>query len=212
MSVPVPGLHVPGDPQPESRFIAPDDRCPNPGYWHSTDGDSTELEVGELVAAFVRALQPELVVETGAAFGSTTEMLALALKRNGHGHLVALECDELRADAVEYRLALRSYAPALISVVRASSLNWTPPLLNLPPIGLLFSDSNYECRVPEFLHLRQWMKPGSIVVFHDTAPERGSHRIAGGRDLRTDVELELGAFLRYVHLPTPRGVTIAEVL
>jgi hypothetical protein len=36
-----------------------------------------------LVAAFVRALQPETVLETGSAFGQTAEAIGRALAANG---------------------------------------------------------------------------------------------------------------------------------
>lgn len=78
---------------------------------------------------------------------------------------------------------------------------------------LLYSDSNYECRLPEFHHFRKWMRPGSIVVFHDTAPGRGAHRLPDGIDLRGQVEQLAGECLvSLVHLPTPRGVTVGELL
>lgn len=206
MSDNIPGLHVPGTRAPESRFIAADERCPHPERWHSTDGDSTEAEVSELIGGLVRALQPDVVVETGAAFGQTTTVIAKALRGNEHGHVYSLETDPAR---VEYaRDALLFYDPyEHAEIVEASSLEWEPPA----PIDLLFSDSNYETRVPEFLHFRPWLRAGSIVVFHDTAPERGAHRIPSGNDLRSEIEAQLGAILSFVHLPTPRGVTIAGV-
>ena len=37
--------------------------------------DSTEVEVSALAAAFVRALRPDLVVETGTAFGQTAGLI-----------------------------------------------------------------------------------------------------------------------------------------
>jgi hypothetical protein len=72
----------------EARFTAPRADCPHPEYWHSTDSDSTEIEVTELVAAFVRAPQPETVLETGSAFGQTAEAIRRTLAANGHGRLV----------------------------------------------------------------------------------------------------------------------------
>jgi hypothetical protein len=59
----------------EARFTPPRPDCPHPEWWTSTDDDSTECEVTALVAAFVVALQPELVIETGTAFGQTAEAI-----------------------------------------------------------------------------------------------------------------------------------------
>ncbi len=53
----------------ESTFTPPDPDCPRPDWWHARDAQATEDEVIELVAGFVRALQPELVLETGTYLG-----------------------------------------------------------------------------------------------------------------------------------------------
>lgn len=67
----------------EARFTPPRPECPYPEWWTSTDVDSTECEVTALVAAFVVALQPELVIETGTAFGQTAEAIGHAVAANG---------------------------------------------------------------------------------------------------------------------------------
>ena len=77
----------------EADFTPPNSWCPDPGFWHADDGDATEHEVTELVAAFVRALQPELVVETGSYSAQTSLAVGEALARNGHGRLVTLEIE-----------------------------------------------------------------------------------------------------------------------
>ena len=50
--------------RPESDFTAPHEYVPHPEWWHAADSDATEEEVGALIGALVRALQPEFVVET----------------------------------------------------------------------------------------------------------------------------------------------------
>lgn len=199
-----PGRDIPGDPLPESRFIEPTFWCPHPDRWTSTDGDSTEIEVTALIAGLVRGLQPRLVVETGAAFGQTTHAIADALERNGHGQLITFETDSARRDLL---------SPHPLVEVHGSSLD--ADLSDRPPIDVAFLDSFYETRIPEFLHLRQWMRPGTIVAFHDTADGRGSHRIPSGQTLRQEIESELitPAYLAgAIDLPTPRGLTIGEVM
>lgn len=76
---------------PESLFSPPWESCPHPERWHAHDGMATEVEVLELVAAFVRATQPDLVVETGTHRGFGAEAIGEALLRNEHGHLITLE-------------------------------------------------------------------------------------------------------------------------
>lgn len=179
----------------ESRYTSPRGDCPHPEWWHSTDADSTEFEVSELVAGFVRALQPEVVVETGTAWGQTAQVIGRALERNGHGHLYTLEPDPARA-----RFSQDRCAGLPVTVVEQESLNWEPP----GPIGFAWFDSLIYLRVPEFDRYRPWMTAGTIVGFHDTGPQ---HKLRPHVDqLATDGHVSL------IHLPTPRGVTFAEVL
>ena len=105
----------------EDRFTPARPDCPYPQRWHSADSDSTELEVSHLVAAFVRALQPNLVVETGTAWGQTAELIGQALKANGQGRLITLEPDPARAEHSRNRCA-----GLPVEVLQQSSLDWAP--------------------------------------------------------------------------------------
>lgn len=184
---------LPTDPAPESRWTPARPDCPHPEWWTSTDAHSTEIEVSELVGAFVRALQPEYVVETGTCWGQTAQQIGLALEFNGHGRLVTLEVDPAK---VEYSADRCKGLP--VDVAMCSSLEYTP----YETIGFAWFDSLIELRVPEFVRYREHMRPGTIVGFHDTGPQFGAfgpmiNGLAG---------------LRPMSLPTPRGVTFAEVL
>ncbi len=83
----------------EDRWTPPSDWCPAPQHWHSDtyEPDVTEHEVTALAVAFVRALQPEVVVETGTSTGATALALGQALHANRHGHLWTVEIDEALA-------------------------------------------------------------------------------------------------------------------
>src|SRR3546814_13227118 len=83
----------------ESRFTESRKDCPHPERWHSPDSDSTEIEVSRLAAAFVEALRPDLVIETGSAFGQTAELIGQVLFTAGVGHLVTFEVDPARVAA-----------------------------------------------------------------------------------------------------------------
>lgn len=183
----------PTEPDSESRWTPARPDCPHPEYWTSTDAHSTEIEVSELVAAFVRALQPEYVVETGTCWGQTTELVGKALQANGHGRLVSLEVD---AEKVEYSTLRCAGLP--VQVVMCSSLEFVPE----QAIGFAWFDSLLELRVPEFVRYREHLSAGSIVGFHDTAPQFG----AFGPMIATLPGV------RPVNLHTPRGVTFAEIL
>lgn len=181
----------------EAVFTPPRPDCPNPEYWHSDDADSTEREVSELVAAFVRALQPELVVETGTAWGQTAHAIAAALDRNGHGRLVTHETDDHR---VAYCQAMLRHLP--VDVRHGSSLDWSPEPGQR--IGFAWFDSLLHLRTLEFMRYAPHLAPGAIVGFHDCGPQH---------PLRPDVEaLADAGLIRPIYLPTPRGVIFAETL
>lgn len=185
----------PGSLEPEIRFTPPTEICPHPEWWHSTDADSTEQEVSALLQGFVRGLQPELVVETGAAWGQTAQMLGKALQINGHGHCHSIEPDPERAEHTRQRCV-----GLPVTVEEMKSLDWEPP----GPINFAFFDSLIELRVAEFRQYLPAMAKGAFVAFHDTADHHG---------LWPEIEaLETEGLLLPIRLPTPRGVAVAEVV
>ena len=175
----------------EARFTVARDDCPHPEHWHSNDDESSELEVSLLVGAFVRALQPALVVETGTAFGQTAEQIGLALEQNGHGRLYTLEPDPERA-----RQARDRVAGLPVDVVELQSLSFMPPAL----VDFAWIDSLLPLRVIELRWFRPFLPSGAIVGIHDAGPQHG---------IRTTIEAE--TWLRPIYLRTPRGVIFAEV-
>lgn len=181
--------------EPESRFTQPRTECPHPEYWHSADSDSTEVEVTELVAAFCRALQPEVVVETGTAYGQTAQAIGEALQANGHGHLYTLETDAGRVEICRERVA-----GLPVTVIAGSSMAWTPP----DAVDFAWFDSLLPLRVDEFRRYVEHMWSGATVGFHDCGPQHS---------LRPGIEaLAAEGLLRPIYLPTPRGAIFAEVL
>jgi hypothetical protein len=180
----------------ESRFTAASDQCPHPEYWHSADGDATEFEVSELVGAFVSALQPDVVVETGTHLGHTAATIGRALNANGHGRLTTFEPDPGRAESAVRRCAAW---PVTVRIRSSLADQWDGG-----PIGFAWFDSLLNLRVPEFWHYRPHMIAGrTIVGFHDTADHH---------PLWPEVSMleSIGA-VRLIRLPTPRGVVFAEV-
>jgi len=184
-----------GDPMSEGRFTRPRPECPHPERWHSKDSDSAEDEVGDLVAALVRATRPDVVVETGTAWATTASVIAASLGVETEFHTI--EPDPERADHARRMLRWQPRA----HVHEMSSLDWEP----VDGIGFAWLDSLHELRVPEFHRFRPHMSPGAIVGFHDTGAHQGT--------MRDDIlKLETGGYLLPIFLPTPRGVCFAEVL
>jgi hypothetical protein len=177
----------------EDTWRPPSSWCGNTHRWHAEDDQATEDEVTELVAAFVRALQPEVVVETGTWTGTTTLAIGEALLKNQHGNLYAVEIDQAMAERTR-----RSCMGLPVSVVHGSSLSWEPP----GGIGFAWVDGDAS-RLAEVRYLLPHMLPGAIIGVHDTGPEHASGRMD---DLLAEPRL------RTITLRTPRGVSFCEVI
>jgi len=174
----------------ESEWTRPSDYCPSPHHWHAHDGMATEVEVLELVAAFVRGLQPDVVVETGTHRGFAAEAIGRALAANGHGHLYTSEISEvLHAEASERCAGLP------VTCLLASSFDLVPPA----PIDFAWFDSDTDLRAREFETYLPHMHDRTVVGFHDTAPHHA---------YRPQLDA-LG--IQLLDLPTPRGVTFGRV-
>lgn len=177
----------------EDTWRPPNPWCDHTAHWHADDDQATEFEVIELVAAFVRALQPEVAVETGTWTGLATLAVGEALSRNGHGHLHAVEIDPVKAEE-----ARRKCLGLPVTVVTGSSTTWEPPA----GIGFAWVDGQAD-RFAEVDHLLPHMLPGSIMGIHDTGPLHASGRLE---------QLTAHPRLRGITLRTPRGVSFAEVV
>ena len=200
---------------PESKYTRPHLAAWHPEWWHAPDGDSTEDEVSELIGGIVRGIQPNVVVETGTAFGHTARYIGEALRRNGHGTLYTFDVDETRLAHARALLSDPSLAGGSllppngpVHLLQQSSLDFEPPA----PIDFAFFDSLYELRVDEFLFYRGLgaLRPGVIVAFHDwTSRIRGQHY-----DVQGELEERLVApgLVRLVYLPSPRGLALGQVL
>jgi predicted O-methyltransferase YrrM len=166
-------------------------------WWHITAQESAEDEVSDLAGAFVRALQPEAVVETGTYTGQTAARIGEALAVNGHGHLWTVEIDPGFAATAE-----DACQGLPVTVVRGSSLDWQPPA----SIDFAWIDSgDAATRAQE---IRSWLplfSPGAVIGVHDTNP---GHSPVGDAVAGLIAEgLVAGITLR-----TPRGVSFLQVV
>lgn len=177
--------------QSESVYTRGRTECPDPHYWHAADVESTEVEVTELVAGLVRGLQPDLVVETGAAFGQTAHAIGAVLRDNGHGRLVSLEVDGQRCV-----LARQRCEGLPVEVVEQSSLGWTPN----DKIDFMWLDSLPHLRAQEIRRYAPHASDRCVIGVHDTH----SHADPICTDLQTLADE--GLITAPLYLPTPRGV------
>lgn len=180
----------------ESTWTSPRDHCLHPERWHATDSDSTEIEVTALVAAFVTALRPDFVVETGTNIGLTSYAIGRALYDQGYGRLVTIETDP------NFVAIARERCEGLpVEFVCGSSLDYNPPL---ELIDFAFFDSLVQIRAQECERFWPFMHENTIVGFHDTGPH---HPVTESlTELINDGKLQ-----EPLLLPTPRGVSFARI-
>jgi glycosyltransferase involved in cell wall biosynthesis len=144
----------------ESEFSQPTTLCPHPEWWSSENYMATEVEVSQLIATLVRAVQPEFVVEIGSHYGQTTERIGTAIIGNGHGEFVSLELDSgLYGVAVNRCTGLLSDK---VQILNSNSLEYIPP----KPIDFLFVDGAVD-RVADVKHYLPYMAPRSYIIVHD---------------------------------------------
>lgn len=190
----------------ESRFTPSRPDCPHPERWHSPDADSTEIEVSRLAAAFVEALRPDLVIETGSAFGQTAELIGQVLYTAGVGHLITFEVDPARVAATADRVA-----GLPVQVTMEPSLSGIQHLVDLGTharsVRFAWLDSLLELRVPELRAIRPLLAPGAIVGVHDCG-EPGATKYSAFSQEVADAAATLG--FQRISLPTPRGVTFLQ--
>jgi predicted O-methyltransferase YrrM len=180
----------------ESNFTSPRDDCPNPEYWHSDDNESTEWEVIELLVGFVRALQPEFMVETGTAFGAATYELACALKNNGHGKMVSIEQDSERVIQAKRRcLGLP------VEIICADALYYMPE----DSVDFAWIDTGGN-RAAELKVLAPYLSQNAIVGIHDVGPQH----LVWNSLIENKLLTSVGGEFNYIKLPTPRGVAFLQ--
>lgn len=181
--------------KPESTWTKPSHDCPHPEYYHSQDDMSTEEEVLDLVYGLVRAVQPEVALETGTHVGDGAKRIGEALRANGHGRLYTFELDRGR-----WALAHNKVMGLPVDCTNSHSIHnlWEPPAA----IEFAWFDSDFPWRVAEYNHYKKWFNHRTVIGFHDTAEHHGewSNEV---RDLHDFQNFDL---------PTPRGVTIGRFI
>lgn len=172
----------------ESGNHAPTELCPHPEWWTANDPYSTEIEVSMLVAAFVKALQPEFVVEIGSHMGYTTERIARVIQENGHGHFDSLEIDPGMRDNAKERCK-----DLPVNIILVNSQQYMPPTI----IDFLFIDGHESLRAQDLIQFTPLLSKHATVIAHDMdyyVTER-------------DIMLEVWKG-NHILLHTPRGLLI----
>lgn len=128
---------------------------------------AVEYEVGELLAAIVRATKPEIVIETGSYKGFSTLMIASALKRNERGHLYTIDINDWKVSEECQRFELDSF----VTFIKADSrLALRELAKKIQKVDFLWLDADHTMQsvLDEVAASTSLIKPGTILAFHDT--------------------------------------------
>jgi predicted O-methyltransferase YrrM len=183
------------DPTPRAEAMWGRPECPDVRRWAAPDGIATETDVSDLLGALVHALKPDFVVETGSYLGHTTEVIGRALLSEGRGKLWTFEVAPDRADHVRAKVAT---LPVEVWTLDAKSFAG-----GLVQVDLLFVDSEYNSRIEEIRHFRRWASPRCVVVAHDSV-------VVPFRKMLDGLAAVEKIVTPWVHLPTPRGLSISR--
>lgn len=179
-------------PPSEALNHAPTELCPHPEWWTAWNPVSTEVEVSMLVAAFVKAMQPEFVLEIGAHWGQTTERIAWVMRENKHGRFVSLEIREDFCGSARARCAGLPEA----EIINIDSLKYVPPL----PVNMLFIDGAEENRYKDYKHYCHYLSKSPLILIHDM-----DYYTDMAQSIIMDWVVSGG---QYISLHTPRGLLI----
>jgi len=167
--------------------------------WSMFDGFTAEVEVLDLMWTLTRLVKPTHVVETGTWLGLSSCAVGRGLVANGFGDLTTLEINPEAHAAAQQQIAHYGLE-AVVDARLTSSMEFTPDR----HYDMAIFDSDTELRLHEFRRFKPWLKPGALLIFHDTSEHHGAV-IAGVRALIAEGAIE------GVNLPTPRGVWIGRV-
>lgn len=169
----------------------PSAACRHPERYTAVDVHATEDQVITLVRAYITALQPDYVVETGTYLGHTAQAIGEALRENGHGHLDTVELDADLAERARERVA---GLPVTVHTMR--SRDFKPRA----PIEFAWIDEVIMERNHSLAAYRRFFASGAVIGVHDT-----------GSTFNTRKRLQRIDWLDFQYLPTFRGVGFAVV-
>ncbi len=176
--------------------------CPEPARWSAPDGDATEVEVSALIGAFVAALKPDYVIETGTYQGDTTVVIGQALKALGRGHLLSIDIDPSRTQQAQSRV---DGLPVTLLTAKASDV------IPTEPVDLIFIDASLDDRLNQLQTFKMHASPRCVILFHDSALWVAA---AGVPEMYAEMDLAVSSGLvqPWLKLPTPRGLAITRYL
>jgi predicted O-methyltransferase YrrM len=176
-------------------------------------GVSSPEEAARLIYRLVRIFKPAHVVEIGSAFGVGTMYISEALRMNGSGQVVGIECEEWRADLANECLARHWGTIGRVEIGAAEEIF---PRLRAQhgPFDFAFVDAvhKFENTVGYHNMVRSSVNSAAIVVYDDinwsSEMQRFWQFLCAQTDV-TDALLVSGrwAVARYDIAAAPAGLT-----
>jgi len=182
----------------QSEWIPPTPECAHPERWQMLDPQSAEMEVLDLLESLMKAVKPELIVETGTFIGHSAIRMARALQANGFGKIITIEYDPVVFEKARQQIEASGMA-RWIEYRNASSLD----TIIHGAIDVLYSDSDLNIREQEVRRFLPQIKPRGLVLIHDASSHFKVVREAALR-------LEEEGLLSVILMSTPRGLCIAQ--
>ena len=171
------------------------------------DLGGVEVEVGELLYSLVRVLKPYRILETGTRYGHAAAYMALALRENGRGTLTTIEIDAgnmAQARALLTTLGLTGQVEQIVG----NATGYDPGDRHYE---MMLFDTELKQRFPDMLRLWHALLPGGVAIIHDLHPLMGQHEGYPFGELPAKFDgLIRQHELQSFHLPTPRGLYIAQ--
>jgi len=171
-----------------------DSRVRAPESYSAPAQPAAENEVADFIAALVKLVKPQRVLELGTAFGHTSEKIGQALADNGFGELDTLDIKANRLEEARKRVA-----GLPVNVHEADYTKWTPP--DGAKYDLAFFDSDRRNRDREYALFKPYLNPYAVLLFHDVGDNHPATQPAIQR-----------LPLDKVFLLCPRGLMIASEL
>lgn len=182
----------------QAEWIPATPECAHPERWQMLDPQSAEMEVLDLLESLIKAVKPELIVETGTFIGHSAIRMARALQANGFGRIITVEYDPAVFEKARQQIEASGVA-RWIEYRNESSLETS---IN-GTIDLLYCDSDVNIREQEVRRFLPQIKPRGLVLIHDASSHFKTVRDAAFR-------LEAEGLLSVVLLSTPRGLCLAQ--
>lgn len=130
-----------------------------------------------------RLLEPEVVVETGVAYGVSSAFILKALEENGRGRLYSVDLPPLRRRYERYwGIAVDENSKSKWSLLRGSSRRILPGLLGeLETVDLFVHDSlhTYRNMKREFETVWPRLRDGGMLVADDVERNRAFDELRG---------------------------------